>query len=115
MFVASFQLLTESLRSAPMRPRTRALDHWYAGAPIFRRREPRLPAVKEEYFFDRAIADMLIENHFDSSHNTFESIRRVADIWEWGNTVVWPGFFANLGPCDGALGSHSSPGRGRRA
>ena len=47
MFVASFQLLTESLRSAPMRPRTRALDHWYAGAPIFRRREPRLPALND--------------------------------------------------------------------
>ena len=64
---------------------------------------------KLEYYYDKFLSDTFIENHFDSSHNTFESIRRVADIWEWGNTVLWPGFFANLGPCDSALGSHSSP------
>ena len=71
LFVMSFQLLTESLR------------------------------MKEEYFFDRAIADTFIENHFDSSHNTFESVRRTADVYEWGNNVLWPGLFGNAGPCDG--------------
>jgi len=71
MFVCTFQLLTESLR------------------------------LKEEYFLDRTIADTFIENHFDSSHNTFESVRRTADIWEWGNNVLWPGLFGNAGPCDG--------------
>jgi len=57
--------------------------------------------VPEEYFFDKFIADTFIDNHFDSSHNTFLSIRRVADVWEWGNNVLWPGIFGNLGPCDG--------------
>lgn len=33
------------------------------------------------------IADTFIDNHFDSSHNTFNSIRRTADIYEWGNNV----------------------------
>ena len=64
--------------------------------------------MKEEYFFDRAIADMLIENHFDSSHNTFESIRRVADIYEWGNNVMIPGLFANSGPCASFVGATSA-------
>ena len=41
------------------------------------------------------ISDTLIDNHFDSSHNTFLSIRRPADIWEWGNTVLWPGLMGN--------------------
>jgi Ca2+-binding EF-hand superfamily protein len=67
-FVAVFQSLTTSLRE------------------------------KEEYFFDKFISDTLIENHFDSSHNTFESVRRVADIYEWGNVVLWPGLFGNAGP-----------------
>ena len=70
LFVAAFQLLTESLR------------------------------MKEEYFFDRVIVDTFISNHFDASHNTYESVRRVADIWEWGNNVLWPGLLGNAGPCD---------------
>ena len=70
LFVAAFQLLTESLR------------------------------MKEEYFFDRVIVDTFLSNHFDASHNTFESVRRVADIWEWGNNVLWPGLLGNAGPCD---------------
>jgi len=61
----------------------------------------RLP---EEYFFDKFIADTLIDNHFDSSHNTFLSIRRAADVWEWGNNVLWPGLFGNLGPCNDLIG-----------
>ena len=31
------------------------------------------------------------------------SIRRVADVWEWGNNVLWPGIFGNNGPCDGGV------------
>ena len=69
IFVGVFQSLTETLRA------------------------------KEEYYFDKMVTDTFIENHFDSSHNTFESVRRTADIWEWGNNVLWPGFFANGGPC----------------
>ena len=54
----------------------------------------------QEFLLDKAVMDRLVENHFDSSHNTFESVRRVADIWEWGNNVLWPGLFSDLGPCD---------------
>ena len=83
VFVFVFQMLTETLRN------------------------PKL-----EFYFDKLITDTFIENHFDSSHNTFESIRRTADIWEWGNTVLWPGFFANLGPCGGNPGGAlQGPGR----
>ena len=54
--------------------------------------------------------DRIVENHFDSSHNTFESIRRVADIYEWGNNVLWPGLFGDQGPCqsDGIVGSRET-------
>ena len=51
------------------------------------------------------IRDRFVENHFDSSHNTFESVRRVADIWEWGNNVLWSGYFSDAGPCDGYVGA----------
>ena len=70
IFVGVFQSLTETLRA------------------------------KEEYYFDKMVTDTFIENHFDSSHNTFESVRRTADIWEWGNNVLWPGLLGNAGPCD---------------
>ena len=55
----------------------------------------------EEFYVDKIMMDRIVENHFDSSHNTLESVRRIADIYEWGNTVLWPGLFADLGPCDG--------------
>ena len=55
----------------------------------------------EEFYLDKYVMDRIVENHFDSSHNTLESVRRVADIYEWGNTVLWPGLFSDLGPCDG--------------
>ena len=74
-YVMIFQLLTETLR------------------------------LKEEYHFDKMIAETFIENHFDSSHNTFESMRRVADFYEWGNTVLLPGLFANAGPCAAHVGA----------
>lgn len=79
-FVIVFQCLTESLR------------------------------LKEEYHFDRLIGDTFLENHFDSSHNTFQTIRRVADVYEWGNHVLIPGLFGNAGPCEGtaAVGSYSA-------
>jgi hypothetical protein len=49
--------------------------------------------------------DRLVENHFDSSHNTFETVRRIADIYEWGTNVLWPGLFGDLGPCTANVGS----------
>lgn len=47
--------------------------------------------MQEEYFLDKAFSDALLLNHFDAHHNTFASIRRIADIYEWGNNVLWPG------------------------
>ena len=52
--------------------------------------------AKEEFFLDKHVMDRIVENHFDSSHNTFQSIRRVADVYEWGNTVLWPGLLGDL-------------------
>lgn len=74
-FVFVFQMLTETLRN------------------------PKL-----EFYFDTHISDTILENHFDSSHNNFEDIRRTADIWEWGNYVLWPGLLGNVGPFEDSVG-----------
>lgn len=50
----------------------------------------------------------LVANRFDSEHNTFETVRRGADIWEWGNRVLWPGLFADIGPCSTSVGLQAS-------
>ena len=63
--------------------------------------------MREEYFVNKHVMDRLVTSHFDASHNTFESIRRVADIYEWGNMVLWPGLFGDLGPCHSNVGSRS--------
>ena len=64
----------------------------------------------QEYHVDiRLMEDFVLEN-FDSSHNTFESIRRFADVYEWGNQVLWPSLFANIEPCNPAsVGSRATP------
>ena len=46
--------------------------------------------MPQEFMLDKHVMDRIVENHFDSSHNTFETVRRVADIYEWGNTVLLP-------------------------
>jgi len=74
-FVFVFQMLTETLRN------------------------PKL-----EFYFDTHISDTIMENHFDSSHNVFEDIRRIADIYEWGNYVLWPGLLGNVGPFEDSVG-----------
>ena len=68
--------------------------------------------LKEEYYMDKHVMDRFVQNHFDSSHNTFESVRRIADIYEWGNNVLWPGFFADMGPCN-EVRPHLREGRTR--
>ena len=60
--------------------------------------------VPQEFYLDKHVMDRIVENHFDSSHNTFESIRRIADVYEWGNTVLIPGLFADMGPCNSETG-----------
>ena len=46
--------------------------------------------MREEYFVNKHVMDRLVTSHFDASHNTFESIRRVADIYEWGTWCCGP-------------------------
>ena len=48
--------------------------------------------------------DRLVDNDFDHNHNTYMTIRRHGDIYEWGNNVLWPGLFADAGPCNQAVG-----------
>jgi len=58
----------------------------------------------EEYYLDKMFSDTFIENAFDSALNEFKDIRRTADVYEWGNTVLWPGLLGNMGPACGDIG-----------
>ena len=55
--------------------------------------------MKEEYTLDTWISDTLIHAHTDApaggASSSFENIRRVADIYEWGERVLWPGLLGN--------------------
>ena len=64
----------------------------------------------QEYHVDIRLMEDFVQENFDSSHNTFESIRRFADVYEWGNQVLWPSLFANIEPCNPAsVGSRATP------
>lgn len=65
--------------------------------------------MPEEFYFDKHVMGRIVENTFDSSHNTYATIRRPADIYEWGNNVLLPGLFANMGPCYGYVGDPDHP------
>lgn len=120
-FVALFQLLTESLRLKEECAHARAPTHPHR--PLLRPPHSRLshaphpdpsasarptPPHHASVYFDKMIADTFLDNHFDSSHNNFQSIRRVADFYEWGNNVLIPGLFANAGPCASAVGAYAA-------
>ena len=64
----------------------------------------------EEFFFDKHVMDRIVDNTFDSAHNKFTQVRRIADVFEWGNKVLLPGLFADAGPCGTgeAIGSLTS-------
>ena len=47
---------------------------------------------------ERAAACVSSFNVFDGDLNKFFTMRRPADIWQWGNAVLWPGLLGNLGP-----------------
>ena len=66
--------------------------------------------IPEEFYIDKHVMDRLVENHFDSSHNTFETVRRIADIYEWGNNVLLPGLFSDQGPCNQYVGEPGGMG-----
>ena len=63
--------------------------------------------VKEEYFLDKSMNDMFFSNVFDRDLNRFPQIRRAADIYEWGNQVLWPGLLGNGGPSCANVGTAS--------
>ena len=53
----------------------------------------RLPA---EYLLDKQFVDTFLEGKFDpNNQDRFVDIRRQHELWEWGNTVLWPGFLGN--------------------
>jgi hypothetical protein len=74
VFVLIFQTLTESVR------------------------------MRDEYYLDKLVSDTLLDNTFDENHNTFDDIRRVADVYEWGSAVLWSGLLGNAGPSCGDVG-----------
>ena len=55
---------------------------------------------RDEFWLDKHVMDRIVQENFDSSHNTFESIRRTSEIYEWGNRVLWPGLFGDTGLCE---------------
>ena len=62
--------------------------------------------IPQEFYLDKIVTDRLIDNHFDASHNTLRTVRRIADIYEWGNRVLWPGLLADSpGACGEAVGA----------
>jgi hypothetical protein len=66
--------------------------------------------VPQEYYLKLKIMEDVVMEEFDSSHNTFESIRRIADVYEWGNNVLWPALFGNVDSCNpSATGSRTTP------
>ena len=75
---------------------------------IFQSLNGTLRTDKEFYMTKRVMQDFVFED-FDTSHNSFVSIRRVADIYEWGNRVLFPSLFGRTEPCNpdtvGALGT----------
>ena len=53
----------------------------------------RLPA---EYLLDKQFVDTFLEGKFDpNNQDRFVDIRRQHELWEWGNTVLWPGLLGN--------------------
>ena len=61
--------------------------------------------MQEEFYLDKWLSNTFVENTFDSNHNTFTDIRRVADVYEWGSQVLWSGLLGNSGPNCGDVGT----------
>ena len=54
---------------------------------------------------DERFHETFLRNRFDQYLNNFQLIRRPADIYEWGNQVLWPGLFGEAGPSCGHVGA----------
>ena len=62
-----------------------------------------------EYYMDYRVMADIVQEDFDASHNSFESIRRIADVYEWGNNVLWSSLFAAVPVCNpGTVGSRAA-------
>jgi hypothetical protein len=53
----------------------------------------------QEYYLNKRMMLDFVKTPFDSSHNNFDSIRRTADVYEWGSNVLWPSLFGRVEPC----------------
>ena len=60
--------------------------------------------LKAEYHLDKRVSESFLENEFDVDHSTFGSIRRMVDVWAWGNNVLIPGLFGEQKPACGNVG-----------
>jgi len=60
--------------------------------------------LKEEIHLDLRFGQSFLSNPFDAQLNTFPRIRRIGDVYEWGNQVLWPGLFGDTGPGCGDVG-----------
>ena len=116
--------LSPNLRSRPDRPRKPLSKRCYGWAGsllgslgfqtimyfifvlVFQRLANSI-RVDQEFYLNQRIQDDFIDEQFDSSHNTFESIRRLPDVYEWGTNVLWPGLFGRFDPC-GLFGGQAS-------
>ena len=73
--------------------------------------------LKEEYHFDKMIADTFLDNHFDAAHNTFQTMRRVPTSTNGATTSSSPVSLPTpaRAPPTSARAASSSPRRiGRR-
>ena len=63
--------------------------------------------IPTEYYTHKHVMDTFVDAPFKSghAHRDFMSIRRLADIYEWGNRVLLPGLFWNTGPCSEYVGA----------
>ena len=59
-------------------------------------------------YFTKFIEDTFTDNTFDANHNTFDTVRRVADIYEWTNTARPR---PRIGPAPSALPTQLRPRR----
>ena len=59
---------------------------------------------RTEVLLDERFHDTFLRNRFDHHLNNFEMIRRQADVYEWGNQVLFPGLFGESGPSCGSVG-----------
>lgn len=51
--------------------------------------------LKSEILLSERLSRSFLNNDFDWQHNQFADIRRISDVYEWGNTVFIPSLFGD--------------------